>query len=556
MKESSLCRKGRDSYARRAWQQAYQQLAQADRAASLSAEDLERLAVAAYLTGREGEFLKAYERAYRACVAMRAGTHAARYAFWLGLAALLRGEAGRASGWLGRARRLVQGSECPEHGYLLLPEAERHLRAHDFADAYRSASEAARIGERFAEADLLACARHLQGRSLLHQGRMVAGLALLDEAMLAVSAGELSPVMTGLLYCSVIEACQQFYALSRAREWSTSLARWCDEQPEMLAFTATCLAHRAEILQLGGAWEQAMAEARRACTRLSRAVEPGATGAALYQEGEVLRLRGEFDAAEAAFRKASRAGFEPHPGLALLRLAQGRIGPAVAGIRRVVGARSDRLQRATVLPAFVEILLAAGEVGAARDASRELDETARMFDSEVLAALADHARGAVELAEGQAGTALGSVRAARQAWQRAEMPYLAARAQVLLGLACSALGDGEGAELELDAARAVFAQLGAKPDVARLDALRRKPPRPPHPLTVRELQVLRLVAAGKTNKSIAAALSLSEKTVDRHLSNILAKLDVPSRAAATAYAYEHRLLGEKYPGDRPQTMGN
>ena len=179
-----------------------------------------------------------------------------------------------------------------------------------------------------------------------------------------------------------------------------------------------------------------------------------------------------------------------------------------------------------------------------------------MFDSEVLAALADHARGAVELAEGQAGTALGSVRAALQAWQRAEMPYLAARAQVLLGLACSVLGDGEGAELELDAARAVFAQLGARPDVARVDAVRRKPLRPPHPLTVRELQVLRLVAAGKTNKSIAAALSLSEKTVDRHLSNILAKLDVPSRAAATAYAYEHRLLGENYPGDRPQTMGN
>lgn len=554
MKESSLCRKGRDSYARRAWEQAYQQLLLADRAAPLSAEDLERLAVAAYLTGRESEFLNCYERAHRAHLARGAGEHAARCAFWLGLAALLRGEPGRASGWLARARRLVAGKACREQGYLLLPDAERQLHAGHYRAAGETASRAAAIGERFHDPDLVACARHLQGRSLLHQGNMAAGVALLDEAMLAVCAAELTPVMTGLIYCSVVEACQQFYAVDRAREWSSALARWCDQQPEMVAFTATCLTHRAEMLQMGGAWQQAIDEAQRACTRFARGAD--AAGAAFYQQGEVHRLRGEFDAAEAAFRKASARGFEPQPGLALLRLAQGRIGAAARGIRRVAAGRSERLERASVLPALVEILLAAGDASAAREASRELRDIARSFDAEFLAAFADHAEGAVELAEGGARAALGSLRLALQGWQRFEMPYPSARARVLLGMACRALGDDEGAELELDAARAVFAQLGAKPDVARVDALRNKPPPPLHRLTPRELQVLRLVAAGKTNKSIASALSLSEKTVDRHLSNILAKLGVPSRVAATAYAYEHRLLGEKYPGDRPPTMGN
>jgi DNA-binding CsgD family transcriptional regulator len=554
MKESSLCRKGRDAYARRAWQHAYQELLRADRAAPLACEDLERLAVAAYLTGRESEFLKCYERAHRAHLARGAGEHAARCAFWLGLSALLRGEPGRASGWLARGRRLVARKKCPEQGYLLLPDAERQLHAGDFQAAGETAARASAIGERFADPDLLACARHLQGRSLLHQGKIAAGVALLDEAMLAVCAGELTPVMTGLIYCSVVEACQHFYALGRAREWSSALAQWCEQQPEMVAFTATCLTHRAEILQMGGAWELAIDEARRACARFARGTD--APGAAFYQQGEVHRLRGEYDAAEAAFRKASERGFEPQPGLALLRLTQGRVGAAARAIRRVAAGRNEQLERASVLPALVEILLAAGDVSAAREASRELYAIARSFDTEVLVALADHADGAVELAEGNARAALGSLRLALQRWQQAEMPYPAAKARVLLGMACCALGDDEGAELELDAARAAFAQLGAKPDLAHLDALRSKKTRRNHRLTARELQVLRLVASGKTNKSIAVALVLSEKTVDRHLSNILTKLDVPSRAAATAYAYEHRLLGEKYPGDRPQTMGS
>jgi DNA-binding CsgD family transcriptional regulator len=543
MKASSPCRKGRESYALRAWEQAYQAFTLADQAAPLGAEDLELLAISAYLTGRDGDFLKAYERAHQAHLGAKAAVRAARCAFWLGLTLLFRGEAGRATGWLGRAQRLLERTECAEQGYLLLPEVERQLGAQDFEGAYATAAAAAAIGERFADADLIACARHLQGRSLLHKGGIASGLALLDEAMVAVSAGEVSPVMTGLLYCSVIQACQRFYALSRAREWTAALAQWCDKQPEMLAFTGTCLVHRAEVMQLRGAWQDAIEEARRACKRFARGTDPSPPGAALYQEAEVHRLRGEFAAAETAYRNASQKGREPQPGLALLRLTQGRTDAAAAAIRRVMAAATDRLQRTALLPAYVEIMLAAHDIPEARSASRELEETAQSFNSEVLAAIAAQARGAVELAEGNPRAALGALRPALQVWRLAEAPYAAARVQVLLSLACRALGDDEGAALELELARAVFAQLGAAPDLARTDSLTRMASsRASHGLTARELQVLRLIAAGRTNKAIATELSLSEKTVDRHASNIFTKLDVPSRAAATAYAYEHRLI--------------
>jgi DNA-binding CsgD family transcriptional regulator len=360
--------------------------------------------------------------------------------------------------------------------------------------------------------------------------------------MVAVTAGELSSLVTGLMYCSVIQACQEVYAFGRAREWTAALAQWCDEQPEMVAFTGVCRVHRAEIMQLRGAWQDAIEEAQRPRER-AQGVSLQTVAAALYQQAEVHRLRGEFDSAEEAYRSASHCGLQPQPGLALLRLAQGRTGAAVAAIRRAVSATADRLQRTKLLPAYVETALAAGDVEDARIACHELEEIAASFDPGALGALAAHARGAVELAEGHASAALGSLRQAWQVWQQVEAPYAAARVRVLIGLACRSLGDDEGGGLELDAARAVFEQLGAAPDLARIESLIRSGPSDrPHGLTPRELQVLRLVAAGKTNKAIAAELFLSEKTVDRHVSNILTKLDVPSRAAATAHAYQHELI--------------
>jgi DNA-binding CsgD family transcriptional regulator len=532
----------RESYRQRAWGEAHRSLRVADQTTPLDAGDLERLATSAYLIGHEDDFLRALDRAHHAHLESGEPVRAARAAFWLGLGLLLRGETGRATGWLARARRLLEHRDCVEQGYLRLPLAEQQLADGDHEGAYASASEAVSIGERFGEADLTACARHLQGRALILQGRVRDGLELLDEAMVAVTAGELSPIVTGLLYCSVIEACERVYALGRTREWTAALARWCEPQPEMVAFTGLCLVHRARIVQLRGAWLDALDEARRACERFARRPEPGPLAEALYLQAEVHRLRGEYAASEDAYRDASRWGCEPQPGLALLRLAQGRTHAAAAAMRRAVRVTTDPLRRTRLLPAHIEIMLAAGDGQEARRACRELEEIAAQFDTGVLGALAAQARGAVELAEGDAQAALATLRRAWEAWQRLGAPYEAARVRLLVGLAHDALGDDDGAALELGAARAVFLELGAAPDVARLDAHARRASRARHRLTDRELQVLRLVAAGKTNKVIAAELRLSEKTVDRHVSNIFDKLDVSSRAGATAYAYRNRLV--------------
>jgi DNA-binding CsgD family transcriptional regulator len=535
--------RGRAQFERRAWAKAYKLLTLAERTSTLAGADLERLAAAAYLTGRDEDYLGALDRAHRAHAKAGEVLRAARCAFWVGLRLQLRGEAARASGWLGRAQRMLERSaaESAEQGYLLLTVVDRSIAAGDAAAALDAASRAAEIGERFAEPDLSALARHLQGRVLIQQGRLAEGLALLDETMIAVTAGELSPIVTGLIYCSVIDGCQEVHALQRAREWTSALSGWCDGQPDLVAFTGACRVHRAEIMQLDGAWEAALQEARRAAQRCLAAGNRRAAAAAHYQQAEVLRLRGDFAAAEEAYASASQLGREPQPGLALLRLAQGRIDPAAAAMRRVMGATTDRLQRSKLLPAHVEVMLAAGDLDAARTACEELEGIARSFDSQVLAAMAAQARGALELAAGEPRGALAPLRLASQAWHSIEAPYLAARTRALLGLACRALGDEDGAKLELAAARAAFERLGAMPELARIGASQGASPRG-RGLTTRELQVLRLVAAGKTNKAIARELHLSERTVDRHLSNIFGKLEVASRAAATAYAYRHQLM--------------
>lgn len=536
--------RGREHYERRRWAAAYRALSLADRATVLDVEDIERLALSAYLVGRDDDYLGALERAHRAHLAAGDALRAARCGFWLGLRYLFRGESGPASGWLARAQRLLQDMAdiCAEKGYLLLPAAEQSLAVGDCKAAYDTATRAVEIGETCGEADLVACARHLQGRVLLRKGRIEDGFALLDEAMVAVTADELSPIMTGLIYCSVIDACQQIYALDRAGEWTDALARWCEGQSEMVAFAGVCRVHRAEVMQLRGAWPEALEEAHRACAR-SRNADRQVIAAGLYQQAEVHRLRGELVAAERSFRSASRLGAEVQPGLALLRLAQGRREVAAAGIRRALSATVEPLSRARLLPAYVEILLESGEVPQARDACDELARIAGHFTTEALRGIARQARGAVELAEGDAQAAATSARRAFEAWQDIDAPYLAARARLLRAQACRAVGDGEGAEMELEAAKAEFERLGAAPDLARIEGMSQSEwSGRPHGLTARELQVLRLVAAGKTNKAVAAELSLSERTIDRHVSNIFNKLDVPTRAAATGYAYRHKLI--------------
>jgi DNA-binding CsgD family transcriptional regulator len=543
--------RAREAHQRQAWLDAYELFAAADARAALAPRDLERLATSAYLIGREAEALAAFERAHHAFVLASEPAHAARCAFWLGLTLLLRGESGRATAWLGRARRLVEerSDECVESGYLLIPTAELQLEAGDWNAAASTAIDAVAIGQRFGDPDLVACARHLQGRALLRQGVIPDGLALLDEAMLAASSGELSPILTGLIYCSVIDACLEVYAFSRAREWTAALSSWCARQPQLVSFTGTCLVHRAQVMQLSGGWQDAIEEVRGACDRFARGIGQQPPGRALYEQGEVHRLRGELEAAEEAFRGASQLGCEPQPGLALLRLAQGRMDAAVAALRRVLGATPDKLQRTRLLPAYVEVLVAAGLTSEACTACEELEAMAAAFPGEALQAISAQTRAIVQLMEGDGSAAVVSARHAYELWRKIEAPYLAARSRELIGRACRALGDSDGYVLELEAARLTFRELHAAPDAERVDALLAQPASKSaldeargSGLTARELQVLRSVAAGKSNRAIAGELGLSEKTIERHVSNMFLKLGVSTRAAATAYAYEHDLI--------------
>jgi ATP/maltotriose-dependent transcriptional regulator MalT len=536
--------RGREAYERNDFARAFEALESADRERPLDGADLDRLAMSAGVLGKDADFLRFLERAHHAHLEAGDPAAAARSAFFIGFLLLNSGERGPGTGWLSRAQRVLEkaGTDCAERGYLRLAEG-RLVFERDTAAATAACEEAISIGERFRDSDLVALARNLQGHILLGQERFEDGLALLDEAMVAVSSGELSPLITAVIYCSVIRSCQNVYALDRAREWTHALQAWCEARPGAVTFSGHCLVYRSEILQLDGDWPKAIEEARQASQRLVGGSNEREAAPAFYQQGELHRLQGEFAEAEEAYENASRRGWEPQPGLALLRVAQGRVDAAASTMRRVLDSTADGIRRTRLLPAHVEIMLAAGDLEEARRASAELDALATRFDTEVVDAMAAHARGAVALAEGDARAALPSLRRSFEIWRRLGAPYLAARVRVLIGKACRAVGDEEGCRLESEAAKQVFRDLGAAPDLASLDAAGNRSPSPrPHGLTPRELEVLRLVASGKTNKAIAAELFLSEKTIDRHLSNIFDKLDVSSRAAATAFAYEHRLV--------------
>jgi DNA-binding CsgD family transcriptional regulator len=537
--------RGREAYARRAWLDCYTSLSRADEASPLGAEDVELLATSASMVGRMDDYLAFLERAHHMYLDAGEELRAARAAGWIGMNLAIRGEIGPAGGWFGRAQRLVEGvgKDCAEQGWLLVPVAFQHQAMGDFDTAYDAAAGATEIGRRFGDADLYSVAGHAQGLIRIKQGRIVEGLELLDEAMVSVTAGEVSPVMSGVVYCGVIACCEEAFEPRRAREWTNALARWCEQQPQMVAFTGRCLAHRAGIMQLHGSWRDALEEAQLARERCEQVMNLAATGQALYQQGELLRLKGEFVAAEKAYREAHGFGREPQPGLALLRLAQGDVEAAAAAIRRAVGETTEPLQRAGLLPAHAEIMLAVGDVEEARRACDELGEIAASSERAMLDAIAAQARGAVELAEGDARAALLSLRHAWHVWQELEAPYQAARTRVLIGSACRALGDADSAVLELEAARGAFERLGASPDLARVDSLTgRATPADTHGLSPRELEVLRLIAAGKPNREIAAMLVVSEHTVARHVQNILTKLGVSSRTAATAFAFEQNLV--------------
>jgi DNA-binding NarL/FixJ family response regulator len=534
---------GRDAVAGQAWGDAYRDLSAADAAERLDVGDLERLALSAHMTGRTDEAARAWEHAYHAAIDGGQSARAVRDAFHIVMSLGQRGEFAQAGAWHARATGVLDAEDLDvvERGYLLIPEALLSLGNGDAATAFGLFERVVELARRFGDRDLAAFGRVGCGQSLVTMGEVARGVAFLDEAMLAVTAGEVAPITVGTVYCAAIEAFGEIFDLRRAQEWTAALSAWCDAQPDLVPFRGRCLVYRTEIMEFHGLWRDADREAQRAEAWLSRPPIEPAVGEAHYRRAELHRLRGKHADAEQEYRKASQWGRRPDPGLALLRLAAGDGTAAAASIRRALD-ETEGMARARLLAPFVEIMLATGDVAAARSATTELAVLADRSGAALLLALAAKAGGEVRLAEGDAREALTALRQAAARWQELDAPYESARVRVGIGRACLVMGDGDAAELEFDAARRAFAALGAAPDLARLDRLAGEAAADrPGRLTEREIEILRLLATGMTNRSIATGLTISERTVDRHVSNIYTKLDVNTRAAATAWAYEHDL---------------
>jgi len=538
--------RGRAAFDREAWSEAYELLMAADRRSPLAPEDLDRLATAAYLLGEETASAEIRTRAHTSFLARGDTARAARSAFWLAFASLDRpNQQAVASGWLGRVRRLLDDcpAECAERGFWLCASGFQKIGEGDIAYAESAFTEAARIGAACGDADLTALARHAEGRVLLRHHQTARGLAMFDEVMVAITCGEVGPMVAGVVYCSVIGACHEVFDLRRAQEWTTMLASWCAAHPDMMPFSGSCLVRRSELLQFHGAWAESLDEATRACERTAHASGQHDAGAAWYQLGEMHRLRGAVEDAEAAYRRAAMAGRTPEPGLALLRLAQGQTTAAAMGIQRALAEMRSPRRRIDVLRAAVEIQLQAGDIASAAAAADQLAALTSELTAPFLLAAAAGARGAIALAGGDVDGALTALRTGSALWQDVDAPYELARTRAQIGAAYLRLGDEEGARMEFEAAQEVFERIGAAPDATQMaERLAHWSRQPPSGLTGRELDVLRLVATGRTNRDIARELAIAEKTVARHISNIFLKLDLSSRSAATAYAYEHKLL--------------
>ena len=524
----------RCAFARREWAAACDAF---EMAGGLTAADHEQHAVAAYLIGADAACERAWEAAHRAALESGEPTEAARHAFWLGLCLMLRGQMAQAGGWLARAQSIIgeAGRECAESGYLLIPELLGALGGGDAAGARDLAVRVMEIARRCGDADLRAFAVLGLGQALIALGDTAGGTARLDEVMVSVTADEVRPVTSGIVYCAVILECMALLDLPRAAEWTGALSDWCEAQPDLVPFRGQCLVHRSQLQMFAGQWPDAITTAEAACRRLADPPHP-ALGLAYYHEGELHRLVGAFEEAEASYRLASRYGQDPVPGLALLELARGDTTAAVTTVRRALQESHSPALHA----AAVDVLRAAGDVSGARRAADELTTLASGAPSPVLPAMASQATGAVLIAEGDPVGGLPELRKAARTWQSLHMPYEMARTAVLLGLALAAMGDRAAAELEFDNARAVFTELGARPDLVRLDGLTAPGDASLDDagLSEREREVLTQLASGKTNREIAAVLHISPHTVGRHVENVFTKLGVTSRAAATARAYE------------------
>ncbi len=531
----------REAYERRDWMAAYNALSAADPSA-LDGEDFVRLAMTADLLGRHNDCVQALQRAFRVHHDAGDVLGAVRSASWLALTLVLAGESSVAGGWVRRGERLLTDvpDDVVEHGHLGCARLLGHILAGEFEAAWTVAEEVVDYGVRYGADDLTAFGLCAQGRLAMYSGRVADGLRLMDESMVVVASGELSPVVVGHVYCTLIEGCQEVSDYGRVAEWTAALHAWCQSQPDLVLFTGQCAVHRGQIMRVQGAWPAAIEEFDRAVERYLRTEVPQAAGLALAERGDVQRLTGDLDAAEASYARAGEYGFEPQPGLALLWHARGRTSAALAAVRRLLAEPRDPVHRAQLLPGAVEVLLAADQ----RDEAGPLVDELAGFASEVgcaaLRAMAEYAHATVLLAGGEGALALPPLRQALSLWGSVGARYEVARSRALVGLACRLLGDEESARIELTAARDLCREVGARPVEEELSQLLE--PTTAGGLTARETEVLCLVAEGRSNPEIAAALVLSEKTVARHLSNIFAKLDVTSRTGAAAWAFQQGLV--------------
>jgi len=533
--------RAREAFERHEWAAAYERLSHID-PDLLGPEDLSALATAAYLLGDNDACVRAMQRAFHMRSNAGDTLGAVRCATWIAMVLITGGDFQVGGGWVARAQRLLesQPDDVVERGYMLIHAFFQHVGNGDFPKAVETGVEILGIGQRFKDPDLIAMGLMCQGRCLLYGGRVPEGLALLDEAMVGVAAGEVSPIFAGQIYCSMIEACQEISDFGRVQEWTSALTRWCDAQPDLIPFTGQCALHRAQIMRFHGAFAEALDELDLAQRRYLLLGAPAAAGLAWCERGDVLRIRGDYSEAEAAYDRAAGHGHEPQPGLALLWLARGRTSTAVGAIQRLLAETHDPVHRTKLLPAAVEIELIAGDVAGARAAADELTGIASSFGCAALQACGAYAAGSVNLHTGEHTAALAELRRASNLWSGLDSPYDAARARVQLGRVFRAMGDEESANTELLAAQRAFQQLAAAPAAREVAKLHQRDT--PGGLTARQMEVLRLVATGKSNPQIAAELVISEKTVARHLSSIFQKIDVSSRTAAAVYAFEHELI--------------
>jgi DNA-binding CsgD family transcriptional regulator len=523
---------------RRDWTKEYAEVSASD--ADLAPEDLERGAVAAHVLGDDEQAVSLLDRAHRGYLEQGFPDRAARCVYWLIFHLRRAGQVARSAGWIGRLRRILEDYDSDGHLFYLplLGEGVELMQAGAVNEALPMVERAAAGARAAGDDDLFVLAGLARGRCLDVQGHRAQALQALDEIMVHVVADRVAPQVVGIAYCSVISLCMDRFDMQRAAEWTQALSHWCDAQSGLMPYRGECQIHRAEILQLHGSWAEATQEAVQVSQRLP--VAGSVAGAAHYRLAELHRLRGKFDLAERSYAAAASCGREVQPGLALVRLAQGNPAASLAGLDRALAESRSPARRSLLLAAKVETALVAGKLDAARTALAELEKNSETIETPYMAALAGHAAGQLRLAEDDPQAALPLLRRAWTLWQQVDAPYEAARTRVQVSAACRLLGDDDAARMELDAARTVFEQLGAQADLVSLAPT--EGAAPGHPLTARECEVLALVAQGQTNRGIATILFLSEKTVARHLSNIFTKINVNSRAAATAYAYEHQLV--------------